>query len=118
MFFGVPAKPMADVMTDAIGQVVRQVRGIREAYLPQCYIDGDKEARQVLVLGVEDDRRIPGIMEDLNWRMELLLPPGVFIDILPYASATMPHEARVDACRIFRAASRPWWKRWLTGWLR
>ena len=63
MFFGVPANPMAEVMADAIGQVVAQVRGIREAYLPQCHIQGDVEARQVLVIGVDSLDRIPTVME-------------------------------------------------------
>lgn len=112
MYFGVPAIPMADVMADAIGQVVAQVRGIREAYLPQCSIEGDTEARQVLVVEVGNDQRIPEIMQDLMWRMKLLLPPGVFIDILPYASSAMPPAARVETCRIFRAARKSWWERW------
>ena len=74
MFFGVPAKPMPEIMADAIGQVVAQVPGIREAYLPQCFMQGDAEARQVLVVGVEDPGRIPEIMHELMGKMKLVLP--------------------------------------------
>jgi len=45
MFFGIPASPMPEIMADAISQVVAQICGIREAYLPQCYIQGDELAR-------------------------------------------------------------------------
>ena len=34
LFFGVPADPMPEIMADAIGQVVAEVPGIVEAYLP------------------------------------------------------------------------------------
>ena len=114
MFFGAPAKPMADVMVDALGQVVAQVPGICEAYIPQCFIEGDAEARQVLVVGVEKQERIPEVMQDLMGKMKLLLPPGVFMDILPYPTAELPEEARVEKCRILAspAKSKPWWRFW------
>ena len=114
MFFGAPAKLMADVMVDALGQVVAQVPGICEAYIPQCFIEGDTEARQVLVVGVEKQEQIPEVMQDLMGKMKLLLPPGVFMDILPYASAELPEEARVEKCHLFGspAKPKPWWKIW------
>ena len=59
MFFGAPAKPMPEIMVDAIAQVVAQVPGIQEAHLPQCFIEGDKEARQVVVIGVQNRSEIP-----------------------------------------------------------
>jgi len=85
------------------------------APLPQCYIEGDEEARQVLVLGVESENRIPEIMEDLMSKMELVMPSHEFIDVLPFSSADMPSEARVAECRIWGAQIRtkkPWWKLW------
>jgi hypothetical protein len=111
MFFGVPAKPMPEIMGDAIAQVVAQVPGIREAYLPQCFIEGDTEARQVLVVGVDKRDSIPEIMQDLMGKMKLLLPEGVFMDIIPYPSSSMPQEAKVKECRIF-VAEKSWWKVW------
>lgn len=50
---------------------------------------------------MEKKDRIPEVMEDLMAKMKLLLPSGVFMDILPYASADLPTAARVEACHIF-----------------
>lgn len=114
MFFGAPAKPMADVMADALGQVVAQVPGICEAYIPQCFIEGDTEARQVLVVGVEKKEKIPEVMQDLMGKMKLLLSPGVFMDILPYPSTDLPDAARVARCHIYGSPmkTKPWWRFW------
>jgi hypothetical protein len=112
MFFGVPTHPMDEVMVDAIAQVVAQVPGIREAYMPQCCIEGEGEARQVLVLGVESKERTPAIMEDLMSKMRLLLAPGHYLDIMPFESLSMPVEARVHRCRIYGACPKPRWKIW------
>jgi hypothetical protein len=115
MFFGVPAKPMPEIMADAIGQVVAQVPGIREAYLPQCFIQGDTEARQVLVVGVVNAQAIPKIMDDLTGKMKLVLPAQQFIDIIPFPASTMPGDARVAECKIYGTdigPAGPWWKFW------
>lgn len=115
MFFGAPAKPMPEVMADAIGQVVAQVPGIREAYLPQCFIQGDTEARQVLVVGVGNAQEIPKIMDDLMAKMKLVLPTHQFIDIIPFPASTMPSGARVAECKIYETdigTPKPWWKFW------
>jgi hypothetical protein len=112
MFFGVPANPMPEIMADAIGQVVAQVPGIREAYLPQCFIKGDTEARQVLVVGVENAQEIPRIMDELMGKMRLVLPADQFIDIMPFPVSTMPTGARVAQCKICEAKAKPWWKLW------
>lgn len=115
MYFGVPADPMSEIMADAIGQVVAQVPGIVEAYLPQCFIEGDEEARQVLVLGVESKSQIPAIMQDLMSKMELVMPAHEFIDMLPFSTVDMPPGARVAECRIGGVqvkTKKPWWKLW------
>lgn len=112
MFFGVPANPMPEIMADAIAQVVAQVPGIREAYLPQCFIQGDTEARQVLVVIVDEAQRIPKIMDELMGKMKLVLPANQFIGIMPFSVFTMPASARVAECKIFNAKTKPWWKVW------
>lgn len=113
MFFGAPAKPMPKIMADAIGQVVAQVPGIREAYLPQCFIQGDPEAREVLVVGVSNAQQIPKIMDDLMGKMQLVLPAHQIIDVIPFPSSTMPSGARVTECKIFGTETgKPWWKFW------
>lgn len=117
MFFGVPTNPMPEIMADAIGQVVAQVPGIVEAYLPQCYIQDEEEARQVLVLGVQSKGHIPEIMQDLMGKMELVMPPNQFIDMLPFSTLDLPPGARVAECQIFggvdeKQGQKPWWKIW------
>ena len=103
---------MPEAMSSAIAQVVAQVPGICEAYLPQCFIQGEKEARQILVIGVEKEEKIPDIMEQLMPKMKSLLPPNNFIDMLPYECGDLPEEARVQKCRIFGSPKKPWWKIW------
>jgi hypothetical protein len=45
ILFGAPANPMAAITSEAISLVIAQVPGIVEARPPQCFIEGDKEAR-------------------------------------------------------------------------
>lgn len=112
MFFGEPANPMHEIMANAIGQIVAQVPGIREAYLPQCFIHSDTEARQVLVVGVDTAQEIPKIIDDLMDKMKLILPANQFIDIMPFPVSAMPSEARVVQCKIYEAKGKPSWKMW------
>ena len=112
IYFGAPAKPMPEVMVDAISQVVAQVPGIVEAHLPQCFIEGDKEARQVLVVGVQRRSEIPEIAEALMGKLRLVFTPGQFIDILPFESGSVPDGVRQAGCQIFAAKRKGWWKIW------
>ncbi|GJM25650.1 MAG: hypothetical protein DHS20C16_20650 [Phycisphaerae bacterium] len=115
MYFGVPADPMPEVLANAIGQVVAEVPGIIEAYLSQCYIEGDDEARQVLILGVEAKNRIPAIMQDLMGKMEIVMPSNDMIDVFPFSSSDMPPQARVEECRIWGgqvSVKKPSWRFW------
>ena len=112
MFFGAPAKPMPEIMADAISQVVAQVPGIVEAHLPQCFIEGDKEARQVLVIGVQSRGEIPQIAQALMGKLQLVFPPGQFIDILPFETGAVPAGVRQAGCQIFVGERKAWWKIW------
>lgn len=112
MFFGAPATPMPKNLSRAISQVVAEIPGIVEAHLPQCFIEGDDEARQVLVIGVERRSEIPRIAQELGDRLQLVLPPENFMDILPFESGTVPSGARDAGCKIWAAEKRSWWKVW------
>ncbi|HEX7965373.1 MAG TPA: enhanced serine sensitivity protein SseB C-terminal domain-containing protein [Gammaproteobacteria bacterium] len=112
LHFGAPANPMPEVMADAISQVVAQVPGILEAHLPQCFIEGDTEARQMLVVGVSKRNEIPTIMNDLMPKLQFVFPAGQFIDILPFEHGAIPHGVRQASCQIFGKAKKPWWKLW------
>jgi hypothetical protein len=112
MFFGSPATPMPEIITDAISQVVAQVPGIVEAHLPQCFIEGEKEARQILVIGIQKGSEIPQIARTLMGKLQLVFPPGQFIDILPYESGAIPGGVREAGCQIYLAEKKTWWKIW------
>ena len=112
LFFGAPANPMPEKVAKAIGEVVAQVPGIREAYLPQCFIEGDQEARQILVVGVNRRSQIPDILDDLLGKITSVLPEGKTIDVLPFKSSAMPHGARVRECKIYENKIKPWWRFW------
>jgi len=112
MFFGAPAKPMPEIMADAISQVVAQVPGIVEAHLPQCFIESEEEARQVLVIGVRRRGEIPRIAEALMGKLQLVFPPGQFIDILPFETGAVPDGVRQAGCQIFTGEKKAWWKVW------
>ena len=112
IIWGAPAKPMPEVMKDAISQVVAQVPGIIEAHLPQCFIQGEKEARQVLVVGVQTRSEIPRIAQALMGKLQLVFPPGQFIDILPFESGSVPAQVRQAGCQIFAGEKKSWWQLW------
>jgi len=51
VMLGRPAQPMAQALSASIAQLVRGIAGIREAYLPHCFIKGVVEPpTQVLVV--------------------------------------------------------------------
>ena len=110
--FGAPATPMPDVIADAIGHLVQQVPGITEAHLPQCFIEGDTEARQVLVIGVRDMEAVPRLIQELTDLLKPVVPVGKLIDIIPFQESKVPTAVRAAGCRIFGQANRPWWKLW------
>src|SRR5262249_16985810 len=112
---GAPANPVREIMVDAIRQIVAQVPGTFEAYLPLCLIEGDQEARQVLLVGVDPRAAATEVMEDLGEKMKLLLPEREFIDIvpLPPSSPLLALAAtRVPSTLIFKRKRRPWWRIW------
>jgi hypothetical protein len=115
--FGAPAKPMPQARCDAIAQVVSQVPGIAEAHLPQCFIESDSAARQVLVIAVPNSRDIPQIAQALMAKLQTIFAEGEFIDILPFTpGAAMMEGVRRAGCQIFAvektADKKPWWKIW------
>ena len=102
---------MSQTMVEAIGQVIAQVPAIVEAYLPQCFIAGDSPPQQVLVVSVQSESDIPQIMKHLGSKLSVLLPPGQFMDILPFTTKTLPESARHIPCYSMKS-SKKWWKFW------
>lgn len=112
MYFGAPAKPMPKDWSDAITRLVAMVEGIREAHLPQCYIQGESEAAQVLAISVDSKSDIPRIAQRLMEGLREILPTGVHLDILPFHVESFPNSIRGFDCQIFAAPKKPWWKIW------
>jgi hypothetical protein len=114
--FGRPAKPMSSEKSETIAKAIATVDGLLEAHLPQCYITGDAEARQILVIGVGKKEDIPKVAEGIMAGFKGIFSEGDFIDILPYTTASLPSAVRDTKLCIFRspalAASKPWWKFW------
>jgi SseB protein C-terminal domain len=101
LFFGAPAQPMASNLAAAISNVVASIRGISEAHLPQCFIEGDTAARQVLVVVVPAQTDIPAIARELGPALKSALPAGVFIDMLPFRETAVPAGVREARCQIY-----------------
>jgi hypothetical protein len=111
-YFGAPAQPMHQSRSSAIATVVARVPGIVEAHLPQCFIDGDAEARQVLVVVVSKKTEIARIVGDLNLGLKDVVPGGLFLDILPFAKSKVASGVREAHCKIFPSATKRWWQFW------
>lgn len=80
---GRAANPMPLPLSTSIGEMVRSIEGIREAYLPQCYVAGVVEPpAQILVL-VLDDPSNPGVLEAIDKGLVRLLPQGMHLDVWP-----------------------------------
>jgi hypothetical protein len=83
------------------------VPGIIEAHLPQCFIEGDKDARQVLVVGVQNRSEIPHIAQQLMAKLKVVFPPGQLMDILPFESGSVPPGVRQAGCQILAGKKKP-----------
>ena len=60
VLIGAPAKPMDQTQSAAIGEMLHSLPGVREAYLPHCFVPGVVESpAQILVL-VLDNEAIEG----------------------------------------------------------
>jgi hypothetical protein len=87
MVLGRPARPMPQGLSDAIGVMVRGITGIREAYLPQCFVKSVVEPpAQVLVVVLDDgaDRQI--VLDAVAQGLSRVLPQGQHLDVLPMTS--------------------------------
>ncbi len=99
----------------AIAEMVRGIPAIREAYLPQCYVQAvvDPPA-QILVL-VLDDPADQKTLDAVGQGLERILPPGIHLDVWPLD----PNHDLLPTIRQTRmqpggaaapAAKKPWWK--------
>ena len=83
VYLGRPAKPIPQRLSDAIAEMVRGVVGVREAYLPQCYVKGIVEPpAQILVL-VLDDPADQNLLDSVGQGLAGVLPQGMHLDVWP-----------------------------------
>lgn len=80
--------------------------------MPQCFIEGDAQARQVLVIGVRSKAEIPRIAEELMPGLNGAIGAGQHLDLLPFETSSIPQEVRAAGCEVFVASKKPWWKVW------
>ena len=112
LFFGAPAQPMPASRSVAIRDAVAAVNGVEEAHLPQCFIEGDAQAHQVLVIGVRSKGEIPRIVEELMRSLSHIPMGDQYLDILPFETSSIPQAVRSAGCQIVDTTGKPWWKVW------
>jgi len=105
---------MPQGLSDAIGEMVRSISGIREAYLPQCYVKAIVEPpTQILVL-VLDDAANQSVLDSVGQGLARVLPQGVHLDVWPLSDG----HSLLDTIRGTRmhihclppSEKKPWWK--------
>src|SRR4051812_5695139 len=114
VFLGRPAKPMPQPLSDAIGEMVRGIEGIREAYLPQCYVkDVVEPPAQILVL-VLVDAADQSVLDAVGQGLSRVLPQGMHLDVWPliddHSLLDTVRGTRMGIHRSPSAERKPWWK--------
>lgn len=114
VFLGRPAKPMPQELSDAIGEMVQGIEGIREAYLPQCYVKAEVDPpAQILVLLLDDpaDQRI---LDAVGQGLARILPQGVHLDVWPlddgHSLLSTIRGTRMHIHCNPPPEKKPWWK--------
>src|SRR6266516_1386210 len=81
ILLGRPAKPMPQALSAEIGMMVRAIPGIREAYLPQCYVKAVVEPpAQVLVVVLDDAADRQSVLDAIGQGLTRVLPQGAHLD--------------------------------------
>jgi hypothetical protein len=84
---GRAAKPMPQAVSEAIAEMIRGVEGIREAYLPQCYVAGVVEPpAQILVLVLDGTIDRQKVLDAVGQALNRVLPQGIHLDVWPMTS--------------------------------
>ena len=121
VMLGAPAQPMPRALSDTIGEMLRGIAGIREAYLPQCYVASVVEPpTQILVIVLDDGVDHQNVLDAVGQGLNHVLPPGMHLDVWPMTG----HDGLLSTVRgtgthIHSApppGKKPRWK--IFGWLR
>jgi hypothetical protein len=105
---------MPQTLPESIAEMVRTIPGIREAYLPQCYVKGVVEPpAQILVL-VLDDASDQRVLDEVGQGLARRLPQAMHLDVWPLT----PGHSLLGTVRGTRThlhcapppEKKPWWK--------
>jgi len=112
---GAPAKPIPQALSDAIQKMVRSTEGIKEAYLPQCYVKNVVEPpAQVLVLVLHSAADHQSVLDAVGQGLVRLLPEGMHLDVWPMSeSSNLLPAVRGSRTHLHCAPppeKQPWWK--------
>ena len=111
---GAPAKPMPQALSDSIGEMIRSITGIREAYLPQCYVKAIVEPpTQVLVLVLHDAADQQSVFDAVEQGLVRILPNGMHLDVWPMSNRdNLISTVRGTRMHIHCAPpeKKPWWR--------
>lgn len=114
---GRPVNPMSQSLSEAIGAMVRGITGIREAYLPQCFVKAVVEPpAQVLVVVLDDRADRQSVLDAVGQGLTRVLPQGMHLDVLPMTSGDgLLSTVRGTRMHIHCSPpeqKKPWWKFW------
>jgi hypothetical protein len=119
VFIGAPGQPMAPALSDALAGAVAHVPQVREAHLPQIYIEDRTPTAEQMLVVVLDDVNDPDTMQSLGTAVSGVLPPAFNLVIWPLSAGDPILSAVRDAnCQIAgprpqsRLVRRPWWQFW------
>jgi hypothetical protein len=101
IYIGPPAKPMPVETREKITQALKNIEGIREAHLPQCYAEGviDPSA-QVLFLVVQATD-VKTLVSTVQRNLSTVLPPDEFLDVFPLSeNSPLLEPVRASQCRL------------------
>jgi hypothetical protein len=117
ILLGRPAKPMPSPLSDAIGAMVRGIIGIREAYLPQCFVKSVVEPpAQVLVVVLDDGADRQSVLDAVGLGLTRVLPQGRHLDVLPMSSSdgllSTVRGTRMHIHCTPPPEPKPWWRFW------
>lgn len=115
VLLGAPAKPMQVAQSNAIGEMVRGIAGVREAYLPQCFVKEVMEApAQVLVLVLDRAAGRQGVLDAVGEGLARILPPRTQLDVWPmYEGDNLLSTVRGTRTHIHcppPPPQKPWWR--------
>ena len=95
--------------------MVRGITGVREAYLPQCFVKSVVEPpAQVLVVVLDDGADRQSVLDAVGQGLTRVLPQGQHLDVLPMTSSdgllSTVRGTRMHIHCTPPLERKPWWR--------